>query len=107
MFASLIPKPCTVHLTLGEEQVITHPRSAAVGGPDVPGQDPVIRGTVLLEVAVPRAVSRVKVVFEGLCDLFGESLVRGQRAWWVGAAGERVRGSVRAGQGKGRGLTCG
>jgi hypothetical protein len=70
MFAGLVTKPCTVQLTLGEEQVITHPLSAPV--PGQPSQDPVIRGTVLIEMAAARSVSRVKVVFEGLCDVFGK-----------------------------------
>jgi len=68
MFSALVSKAPSVKLTLEDESIMVHPQPV----PGVPSQDPIVRGTVLLELASARAVNKVKVVFEGLCDAFGQ-----------------------------------
>lgn len=68
MLASLVSKAPLVRLTLEHSDILLHP-------PAVPGQptvDPIVRGTVLLDLSTPRAVRKVRVVLEGLCDVAGE-----------------------------------
>lgn len=74
MFNALVSKAPAVRITLEDESVLVHPAVDLPGaGPASQAQDPIVRGTVLLELASARAVNKVKVVFEGLCDAFGES----------------------------------
>lgn len=68
MLASLLGKPASVELTLEEGEVFVGPASEGSGGP---GQAPVLRGTVALRLSSARAVERVVVVLEGLCEVFG------------------------------------
>ncbi|KAJ8294466.1 hypothetical protein OF846_002310 [Rhodotorula toruloides] len=63
MLASLFSSP-TVKVTLSEDEVFVHPVDA-----DYPTQDPVLRGTTLLSLPSRKAVKRIKVVLEGLCDV--------------------------------------
>lgn len=87
MLASLFSSP-TVKVTLSEDEVFVHPVDA-----DYPvnprtlslstwnartddsrakqTQDPVLRGTTLLSLPSRKAVKRIKVVLEGLCDVQG------------------------------------
>lgn len=67
MLASLVSKAPVVRLTLEHSDILLHP-SASLGQPTV---DPIVRGTVLLDLSTPRAVKKVKVVLEGLCDVAG------------------------------------
>ncbi len=66
MLASLIGKAPTVRLTLEEGELFVGPVSETG-----PSQAPVLRGTVVLRLPSARAVKRVVVVLEGLCDVFG------------------------------------
>ncbi|GAA5992695.1 hypothetical protein JCM10908_006884 [Rhodotorula pacifica] len=65
MLASLFSSP-TLSVTVSEDIVFLHPIDA-----DYPTQDPVLRGTVLLTLPSRKAVKQIKVVFEGLCDVWG------------------------------------
>lgn len=73
MFNALVSKAPSVRITIEEEQIMVHPELV----PGQPSQDPIVRGTVLLELASARAVNRIRVVFEGLSDAFGECRVEG------------------------------
>ncbi|GAA5918559.1 hypothetical protein JCM1841_003303 [Sporobolomyces salmonicolor] len=65
MLSSLFSSP-SVTITLEEDQIFVHPVSS-----DYPTQDPIIRGTVLISLPSKRAIKRIKVVLEGLCDAYG------------------------------------
>ncbi|BGO98424.1 Proteophosphoglycan 5 [Rhodotorula toruloides] len=63
MLASLFSSP-TVKVTLNQDEIFVHPVDE-----DYPTQDPVLRGTTLLSLPSRKAVKRIKVVLEGLCDV--------------------------------------
>ncbi len=69
MFNALVSKAPSVKITIEDDQLMVHPELV----PGQPSQDPILRGTVLLELASARAVNKVRVVFEGLSDAFGQS----------------------------------
>ncbi|BGP38964.1 hypothetical protein JCM10449v2_002902 [Rhodotorula kratochvilovae] len=65
MLSSLFSSP-TVKVTLSEDQIYVHPVDTGF-----PTQDPVLRGTALITLPTRKAIHRVKVVLEGLCDACG------------------------------------
>lgn len=67
MLNALVSKAPTMLITLEDEHVQLLPSLAGT-----PSDDPIVRGTVLLSLASPRAVKQIKVVLEGLCDAFGK-----------------------------------
>ncbi|GAA5985619.1 hypothetical protein JCM10908_007045 [Rhodotorula pacifica] len=60
MLASLFSSSPTLSVTVSEDIIFLHPIAA-----DYPTQDPVLRGTVLLELPSRKSVKQIKVVFEG------------------------------------------
>jgi len=68
MLASLVSKAPVVRLSLEHSDILLHP-TPVQGQPTI---DPIVRGTVLLDLSTSRAVKKVRVVLEGLCDVFGE-----------------------------------
>ncbi|CEQ43230.1 SPOSA6832_05141, partial [Sporobolomyces salmonicolor] len=86
MLSSLFSSP-SVTITLEEDQIFVHPVSsdypvsrryvARLGERPahvaslLQTQDPIIRGTVLISLPSKRAIKRIKVVLEGLCDAYG------------------------------------
>ncbi|GAA5944456.1 uncharacterized protein JCM15063_006370 [Sporobolomyces koalae] len=63
MLNALFSSP-KVAVSLEEDQLFVHPVDS-----DYPTPDPVLKGTVLLNLPSKRAISRFKVVLEGLCDI--------------------------------------
>ncbi|KAI5475766.1 Arrestin-like, N-terminal and Immunoglobulin E-set domain protein [Pseudohyphozyma bogoriensis] len=68
MIASFLSKP-TVKVTIEQEQISVCP--PLPGLPDEPSNDPILRGTVVLSLPSARAVKRINVLMEGLCDAYG------------------------------------
>lgn len=68
MLASLVSKAPVVRLTLEHSDILLHPTPV----PGQPTVDPIVRGAVLIDLSTPRAVKKVRVVLEGLCDVFGK-----------------------------------
>lgn len=66
MISSIFSRPI-VSITLVEDQLFVHPSLVL----DLPTRDPVLAGTVLIELPTRRAISSVKVVLEGLADVCG------------------------------------
>lgn len=68
---SLFNQP-RISVTLSEDMLFVHPTywHNELGMPGV-GRDPLLLGTALLSLPAPRAVSKIRVVFEGLCDASG------------------------------------
>lgn len=69
MLASLVSRSPIVRVTLDDSEVFVNP----VALPGHRTVDPIVRGTVLLELSTARAIKKVKVVLEGQCDVFGRS----------------------------------
>ncbi|GAA6023506.1 hypothetical protein JCM11491_006605 [Sporobolomyces phaffii] len=63
MLNALFSSP-KVAVSLEEDQLFVHPVDS-----DYPTPDPVLKGTVLLNLPSKRAITRFKVVLEGLCDI--------------------------------------
>ncbi|GAA5916185.1 uncharacterized protein JCM6883_000103 [Sporobolomyces salmoneus] len=63
MLNALFSSP-KVAVSLEEDQLFVHPIDS-----DYPTPDPVLKGTVLLNLPSKRAITRFKVVLEGLCDI--------------------------------------
>ncbi|GAA5983003.1 hypothetical protein JCM5350_003537 [Sporobolomyces pararoseus] len=63
MLNALFSSP-KVAVSLEEDQLFLHPIDS-----DYPTPDPILRGTVILNLPSKRAISRFKVVLEGLCDI--------------------------------------
>lgn len=68
MFTNLLAKPA-VKVTIEQEMVFVHPSADQ----STPSEDPEIRGTVLISLPAKRAISNVRVVLEGACDVLGSS----------------------------------
>lgn len=66
---ALFNRSPSLSVTLSEELLFVHPTYQEPEEP-TPGfsRDPMLLGTALLSLPSPRAVSRIKVVFEGLTD---------------------------------------
>jgi hypothetical protein len=62
-----LAKPLSVSVSLQHDSVFVHPTL----DPSVAAEDGVVRGTVVLDVSVPRVVRRITVKLEGVCDGFG------------------------------------
>ncbi|ORY91745.1 hypothetical protein BCR35DRAFT_286729 [Leucosporidium creatinivorum] len=73
VLGSLFTQP-SLSLTLSEDMVFVHPSQFE---PDLllpsTGRDPLIFGTALLSLPSAKAVNKIRVVFEGLCDASGGS----------------------------------
>ena len=72
MFSGLLARP-TLTIELQEDQVFVQPHFFH---PDSPGlaKDPILNGTVNLTLPAPRAVSKLKVVLEGVQIVGGDKL---------------------------------
>lgn len=82
MLASLVSKAPVVGLTLEHSDILLHPKPVQ----GEPTADPIVRGTVVLELSTARAVKKVKVVLEGLCDVFGKQSKGSGWLGWLGLA---------------------
>ncbi len=95
MLASLVNRSPVVRVTLDDSEVFVNP----VPLPGHRSVDPVVRGTVLLELSTARAIKKVKVILEGQCDVFGKSQLGGlprarpARELIIGATVQAVPGS--------------
>lgn len=69
MLASLVSKGPTVKIALQNDDLFVRPTL----DPDTPSTDPLLAGTVTLELSSPRAVNKITVSIEGICDVSGES----------------------------------
>ncbi|SCV70729.1 BQ2448_3491 [Microbotryum intermedium] len=71
MLSSMLSRP-KISVTLAQETVYVHPMCVDEPWQDsAPSREPIVSGTVLLSLPSAKAVNRIKVVLEGLCDAFG------------------------------------
>lgn len=67
-----------------QEMIFVHPILAT---DDAPAEDSLVRGTVFLSLPKNKAIARITVALEGLCDAYGEDRYRPRALGTTGRMG--------------------